>query len=67
VPQLWLDLFRLAIRKNFFSERAVRQLHRLHREVGESPALEVCKARVDVALRDVVSRHGGDGLGGWSR
>ena len=28
----------------------------------ESPSLEVFKNRRDVALRDVVSGHGGDGL-----
>ena len=30
-------------------------------EVVESPSLEVFKNYGDVALRDVVSRHGGDG------
>ena len=29
----------------------------------ESPSLEVFKSRGDVALRDMVSEHGGDGLG----
>ena len=29
----------------------------------ESPSLEVFKSRGDVALRDVVSRHGGVGWG----
>ena len=35
--------------------------HRLHREVVESPSLEVLKSHVDMALTDVVSGHGGDG------
>ena len=33
------------------------------REVGESPSLEVSEKSVDVALKDVVSGHGGGGLG----
>ena len=40
----------------------VLQWHRLPREVVESLSLEVFQNRVDVALRDVVSGHGGDGL-----
>jgi len=36
--------------------------HRLPGVVVESPSLEVFQSRVDVALRDVVSGHGGDGL-----
>ena len=50
------------IRKNFLSERMVRCLYRLHREVVGSPSLEVLKKRVDVALSDMLSGHGGDGL-----
>jgi len=31
-------------------------------EVGESPSLEVFKNCAGVALKDMVSEHGGDGL-----
>jgi len=54
--------FRLGIRKNFFTERAVLQWHRRPGEVVGSQSLEVFQSRVDVALRDMVSGHGGDGL-----
>jgi len=42
--------------------RAVMHWHRLPREVVGSPSLEVSKNCGDVALRDVVSGHGGLGL-----
>ena len=41
--------------------RAVLQWHRVPSEVVQSPSMEVFKNGVDVALRDVVSGHGGDG------
>ena len=41
----------------------VRQWHRLPTEVGKSPSLDVFKSGMDVALRDMVSGHGGYGLG----
>ena len=54
--------FRLDFRENVF-ERAVRQWHRLPREVVESPSLEVFKSRVNVALRAMGSGHGVMGWG----
>jgi len=51
------------MRNNFFSERAVLRWHRLHREVVESPSLEVLQSRVDVALR--TWSVGMVGMGWW--
>jgi len=46
--------FRLNIRKNFFTERAIKDQKRLPMEVVESPSLEVFKRCVDVVLKNRV-------------
>ena len=50
------------IQSNVFSARVERYWSGLLRKTVESPSLEVFKSCVDVALRDVVSGHGGGGL-----
>ena len=50
------------IRKHFFSEREVLQWQGLPRVVVQSPSLELFRNCGDVALRAVVSGHGGGGL-----
>jgi len=42
------------VRKKFFTPRAVRHWHRLPREAVAAPSLEVFKARLDGALRNLV-------------
>jgi len=52
--KLHQERFRLDIRNNFFTERAVRCWTRLPRAVVESPSLEGFRNHVDVALWDMV-------------
>ncbi|KGL94331.1 hypothetical protein N301_01184, partial [Charadrius vociferus] len=46
--------FTLNIRRKFFTLRVVRHWNRLPREVVEAPSLEVFKARLDMALGNLV-------------
>jgi len=46
--------FRLDVRKEFFTQRAVRHWQRPPREVLDTPSLEVFKARLDGALDSLI-------------
>ncbi|KGL89909.1 hypothetical protein N301_12106, partial [Charadrius vociferus] len=46
--------FRLNIRKKFFTLRVVKHWNRLPREVVEAASLEAFKAKLDVALGNLV-------------
>ncbi|KFV72585.1 hypothetical protein N307_07971, partial [Dryobates pubescens] len=46
--------FRLDIRKKFFTIRMMKHWNRLPKEVVEAPSLEYFKARLDVALSNLI-------------
>ena len=47
-------IFRLDLRKKFFTVRVVRHWNRLPREAVAAPSLAVIKARLDGALSNLV-------------
>lgn len=47
-------MFRLDIRKYFFTEKVVRHWNKLLREVVDAPCPETCKNYVTVALRVMI-------------
>jgi len=46
--------FGLGVRKNFFTERVIKNCSRLPRKAVESPSLEIFRRYVDVELQDVI-------------
>jgi len=46
--------FRLDIRKKFIMIRVVKHWNRLRRKVVDAPSLETFKARLDMALRNLI-------------
>jgi len=60
--KLHQERFRLHIRKELFSLRVLMYWHRLHREVVESPSLQVFKNCGNVALRNMVNGRSEDWL-----
>ena len=58
--------FRLDIRKNFLTVRAVRQWNQLPREVVGSPTLEASKRQLDSHLSGMLSGGFLQCAGGWT-
>ena len=47
-------MFRLHIRRKFFTQRVVTPWNRLPKEVVDAPSLEAFRARLDVALGSLI-------------
>lgn len=47
-------IFRLDIKRNFFTEKVIRHWNLLPREAVESPSLKIFKIRINVAPGDTV-------------
>ena len=61
-PQVASGEVQVGYLEEFLLRTVVRHWHRLPGEVVQSPSMELFKSHGDVALRDVVSGHGGNGL-----
>ncbi|KFV71615.1 hypothetical protein N307_08203, partial [Dryobates pubescens] len=53
-PKLEEGRFKLDIRMKFFTRRVVRHWNRFPRKVVEAPSLDAFKARLDVALGNLI-------------
>jgi len=61
-PQVLPGEVQVGYQEELILQKSGEAVAQLPREVVQSPSLEVLKNHVDVALRDVVSGHGGGGL-----
>ena len=55
-------MIQVGYEEQFLLRESGAAVAQLHRETVKTPSLEVSESRGDVALREVGSGHGGDGL-----